>query len=57
MVSPISLQGLVPLGSVGIVLPVAIAGVMFANVNAAFGNAGGGRPQGDHTARSSACHL
>jgi hypothetical protein len=43
----IPLQGLVPLGTAGIVLPIAIAGVMFANVSAAFGNVSGGRQQGE----------
>lgn len=43
----ISLQGLVPLGSAGIVLPASVAAVMFANVSSAFGAAApGGRQRG-----------
>lgn len=43
---PVFLQGLVPLGSVGIVLPVAIAGVMFASLSTAFSSGPAARPQG-----------
>jgi len=41
------MQGLVPLGSAGIVLPVAVAAVMFANVGCAFSTGGtGGKQRG-----------
>lgn len=43
----VCLQGLVPLGSVGIVLPVAIAGVMFANLSTAFSSGPAARQQGE----------
>jgi hypothetical protein len=42
----VCLQGLVPLGSAGIVLPVAIAGVMFANLSTAFSSGPAARQQG-----------